>query len=141
MTTSRHITPAGITALAAFIHTDIRPDWHRRGIAATLHNLTNLAPPDALAIALIRGALDPANDTPTAIEHLNNRAWTTDAYPPCPTHPNASRRTSGECGGCYADRTADDTSTSERRPTPPSKPLRELVNHERSQREEHPETP
>lgn len=141
MTTTRRITPAGITALAAFIHSDCRPGWDRRGIAATLHNLADLAPADALAIALIRGALDPANDTPAAIEHLNNRAWSGDGAPPCADHPSSSRRPTGECGGCYADRTGDETSTAARTPTPPPRPLRELVGDERSTRKHPVETP
>lgn len=128
MTTPRRITPAGITALAAFIHTDLRPDWDRRGIAGTLIALADTAPAEALAFALIRGALDPTNETPAAIAHLNNHAWDSDGYPPCPTHGNTPRRVSGECAHCFADRTGDDTGApTQRKGTPPPKPLRQLV--------------
>lgn len=118
--THDRITPAAITALAALIH-ETRPDWDRRGIAGAAHQLADTVPPIPLAIAFLRAAANPSNDTPYAIVHLNNHAWDTDGYPPCPTHPNyRARRVNGECGACHADRNADTTSVAHftRKPPP-----------------------
>lgn len=106
MTTTR-ITPAGISALAALVH-EIRPDWDRRGIAGAAHQVAGQVPFVALAIAFLRGAVDPDNDTPAAIQHLDNRAWESGWYPPCRTHPQTrARRPNGQCAACWTDRRED----------------------------------
>lgn len=107
MTTDRSTLASGINALAALVHA-IRPEWDPPGIVATARRIVDDAHLDLreIAIAMLRATADPTNDTPAAITHLDNRAWDTDGYPPCKTHPRAPRRTSGECAGCYADRQA-----------------------------------
>jgi hypothetical protein len=45
------------------------------------------------------------NDTPAAIQHLDNRAWESDWYPPCRIHPQTrARRPNGQCAACWTDR-------------------------------------
>lgn len=108
MTTAPTITPAAVSALAALVH-EFRPDWDRRGIAAAIHHTANdgIPGPD-LAFAFIRGAVDPANETPAALTHLNNRAWASDWYLPCKTHPHCrARRPNGQCADCWTDQHED----------------------------------
>ncbi|HKN57134.1 MAG TPA: hypothetical protein VJX66_31910 [Amycolatopsis sp.] len=122
--TTPAIPQRAIAALAALVHT-IRPDWHEPGIAAAIRRCPPIGIPD-IAIAFIRGALDPTNETPEALTHLNNRAWDTQHMLACPTHGNTPRRTTGECAGCYADRI--EAGPLEPKPaTPPPAPLRQLV--------------
>lgn len=130
MTTPRDQRAQALNALAACLHA-IRPDWDPPGIVAALRRITDTVPLPAIVIAAGRYVADPTNLTPAHLADLGNRAWDNDSTPPCPSHPNASRRTTGECGGCYADRTAEDGTTLERKPTPPPKPLRQLVNDTR----------
>jgi hypothetical protein len=126
MTTPRDQRAQTLNALAAVIHA-IRPDWDPPGIVAALRRITETVPLPAIVIAAGRYVADSTNLTPAHLADLGNRAWDSDGYPPCPTHPTAGRRASGECGGCYADRTAAQGPPAPRAATPPPKPLRQLV--------------
>lgn len=101
-----HLSELGIRALAALVAADIRPEWDTAGIVRKLHQVAHTAAADALAIAFIRGAKDPRNQTPAFIRYPNNRAW--NDKQPCPEHPKAGRRPDGECAGHWADRIAAD---------------------------------
>lgn len=116
-----------INALA-FLMTRLRPEWDAPGCVAALRRTS--VPLADLAIAAVRYAVDPGNETPAHIADLRNRAWTSDSFLPCRIHGAASRRTDGECAGCYADRT-EATAPLERRPSPPPAPLRQLVARHR----------
>jgi hypothetical protein len=81
--------------------------WDEPGIAAAIRHTAEHTPMLELAIAFLRAAGDPANDTPAAIQHANNRAWDTDWYLPCKLHPETrARRLNGECASCWTDRNA-----------------------------------
>lgn len=119
----------------------IRDDWHIAGCVAALRRQPEL-PLAALTIAAMRYATDPANLTPAHLADLTNRAWDTDWHPACPNHPEQTRRsTAGECASCRAERLAATTPAALRQPTPPPRPLRELVAAERSDRETTREAP
>lgn len=92
-----------INALAFLMH-ELRPEWDTPGCVAALRRCPEVGLGD-LMIAVAKGAVDQANDTPAALVHLNNRAWDSDWYLPCKTHPNTrARRTNGECAACWTDR-------------------------------------
>jgi hypothetical protein len=105
----------------------LRPDFDIAGCIAPLRKLD--LPLGAVIIAAVRYAQDPANLTPAHLADFTNRAWDDDWHLPCPRHPEQSRRhTSGECASCRADRTGAIEPPPPRQPTPPPRPLRELVN-------------
>lgn len=102
-----------INALAFLMH-EVRPDWDAPGCVAALRRVPEVGLVD-LIVAAVKCAADPANDTPVALVHLNNRVWDSDWYLPCKTHPKVrARRTNGECAGCYADRMEDSRPISDR---------------------------
>jgi hypothetical protein len=102
MTTTR-MSSQQINALAFLMH-ELRPEWDTPGCVAALRRCPEVGLGD-LMIAVAKGAVDPANDTPAALVHLNNRAWDSDWYLPCKAHPNTrARRTNGECAACWTDR-------------------------------------
>lgn len=122
--TTTGISQRAIAALAALVH-EARPDWDEPGIAAAIRRCPAVGIRD-LMIAFARAASDPTNETPAAVTFLDNRAWDSDGFLPCKVHPNAGRRTDGECGGCHADRMEARTSPPTREATPPPAPLREM---------------
>src|SRR4051812_39363793 len=121
--TTTGVSQRAIAALAALVH-EARPDWDEPGIAAAIRRCPPVGVQD-LMIAFARAASDPTNETPAAVTFLDNRAWDSDSYLPCKVHPTAGRRTNGECGACYADRT-EARDRPERQVTPPPAPLRQL---------------
>lgn len=115
-----------VNALAFLMH-EVRPDWDAPGCVAALRRVPQVGLVD-LVVAAVKCAADPANDTPVALVHMNNRAWDSDWYLPCRKHPEQrARRTNGECASCFADR-VEAVAFPERKPTPPSKPLRVMVS-------------
>ena len=116
-----------IHALAALM-AEIRPEWQPPGCVAALRKLAGM-PLSELSIAAIRYAADDTNTTPGNLPNLTNRAWDSDWYLPCKTHPNTrARRTNGECAACYADRlAASEPLALRRKGTPPTDDQRALM--------------
>lgn len=91
----------------ATLMTCARPDWDVAGCVAALRALPPDLPVAELVIGAMRYSTDPANLTPAHLADFRNRAWAADWYPACSKHPDyRGRRTSGECGRCYAERVA-----------------------------------
>ena len=106
--TTTQITQRAIASLAALTsevrRTTDAPPWDDAGIAAEIRRHVHVPLP-ALAIAMLRCATDPTNQTPAALGHPDNRAWHDFRPWQCKTHPEQHAcRTDGECASCYADR-------------------------------------
>jgi len=119
-----------VAALAAAVH-EARAalghtPWDEPGIAAAIRQLSHVSLADQL-IAFGRAVADPTNETPAAALHTNNRAWDSDWWHPCKTHPDCRARTpDGECANCRADRLGTDGQPQplRRHGTPPDPQLR-----------------
>ena len=96
-----------VATLMASIH----PGWDVAGCVAALRKLPADMPLVAIVYTAARYADDPMNETPAHIADLSNRAWDSFDPWPCRKHPRAGHRANGECGGCFADRRADENQT------------------------------
>ena len=116
-----------INAIGFLMH-EMRPEWDAPGCVAALRKLADM-PLAELLIAAARYSADDTTTTPGNLPNLANRAWDSDWYLPCKTHPNTrARRTNGECAACYADRrAASEPLALQRKGTPPTDEQRALM--------------
>lgn len=120
----------------------LRPDWPTASIQTYLERDHAHRPLHDTAVALAWVATDPDSKTPKRMSEpgpwwqASRCSDDRRAVEPCPTHgPGISRRSdTGECANCRADRVGLEARTERDvvQPTPPPRPLRELVAAERS---------
>src|SRR4051794_8959786 len=92
-----------IRANIATLMVAMRPEWDIAGCIAALRRIRDMSV-SQLTIAAARYCGDEYNLTPAHLPDFTNRAWDSDWYLPCKTHPETrARRTNGECAACWAD--------------------------------------
>lgn len=119
MTTTRDQQARFTNAIAAAMCV-LRPEWDVPGCVAALRKVPDV-PLSQLGIAAMKYATDPGNLTPEWLSRLDNRAWDSDTYPPCTSHPlNRARRANGQCAACWADAQERPAAPMDRGGVPPS---------------------